>query len=168
MTVPFETLKEAKEYLRANFNVGVKCPCCGQRVQLYRKNISATMAMNLINLYRCARASGVENFYHVSQFHKQRAGSGGGDFAKLRYWELIEEMENDEEKPKKKRTSGFWRITPKGIAFVSGQQVVQKYAQVYNMKVRGFEGAWVTIDECLSEKFNFSELMGFEDESPTY
>lgn len=82
----------------------------------------------------------------------------GGAWAKLRYWELIEEMPKDS-MTTEKRTSGMWRITDKGISFVEGNISVPKYVKLYNQTFYGYEGDDVSIHDVIKEKFNYRELM---------
>jgi len=85
-------------------------------------------------------------------------GEGGGaDFAKLRYWGLIMELENDN--PKKKN-SGIWIITKKGGEFLKSGKQIPKYALIYNGKFLDFDGdEIITIQSALGNKFNYQELM---------
>lgn len=128
------------------------CPECGQTVKLYRRNLYAKPAYQLILLYRLNRDN--FNFHHIKTTGNPAAG--GGDFAKLRFWGLIEEYVNDDPT---KRTSGYWRITDKGRQFVQRKITVSKYVLIYNKEFYGFQGAQVFIDDCLGKRFNYTELM---------
>lgn len=149
----FETLEEAKAFIRENWEKGTACPCCGQLVKLYKRNIYAVMAADLIRLYHLDQSK----YHHIGKFSNKNR-SGGGDFAKLVYWGLVEE----EPKPaddKKKRTSGMWRITEAGKSFAERRLRVPKYAQVYNGKLLGLTGDRVMIDDALGDKFDYDKLM---------
>lgn len=145
-----ETLLEAKEYLRANWEKGVTCPCCKQSVKKYRRAIHSSMCLALINLYKISK--GGKEYHHISDFV-----GNFGDFSKFRYWGLVEEKEKEDGEDK--RTSGYWKITEKGIAFVLGEVKVKSHILIFNKKVYGFDGNDVTIQELLKKKFSYEELM---------
>lgn len=146
-----ETIKEVKEYLRENVDKGVRCPCCNQFVKVYKRGINSTMARILIQFYH---KGGHNEFKHIPTI---MPNVNSGDFAKLRYWNLIEEMPNTNEA---KRTSGFWKITDSGVAFVEGRLTVAKKAHIYNQKLlRLDDSEKVSIQQTLGKHFNYQELM---------
>lgn len=139
------TMKQAKEK-------GADCPVCGQFVKVYKRTINASMAAQLIRAQR--RYGGNESF-HIKDLIE---GEGGGaDFAKLRYWNLIIELHNDN--PFKKN-SGRWQLTEHGCAFVMGFRKIPKYALIYNGRFLDFDGDEnITIQDALGNKFNYQELL---------
>ncbi len=150
------SLKEARLFLKENWEEGAKCPCCSQLVKLYYRNLNSGMALGLITLYKIAPEG---NFIHVpTEFTKRKINNSNTELSKLSYWGLIEEMPQQENSESK--TSGHWKITPNGISFVLGKIKLPKYVKVYNGKVLGFgEGETITITEALGNKFNYAELM---------
>ncbi len=144
-------LAEARQTVRAGWRKGVLCPCCGQMVKLYKRKMYATMIRDLIALYHLRH----DMFHHVTDFCSKKAG--GGDFAKLRYWGLVEES-TIPGKPHK-RKAGFWKITEIGIAFVEGRAFRPQYVLVYNQHARFYEGDNVNVEQALGEDFNYQELM---------
>lgn len=157
----FETLEEVRLFLRENWGKGVNCPCCRQRVQLYKPKLYSTQCVCLINLNR-ERLAGNE-WVHVDKFdYYNTEGKGrarGHNFSEIRYWGLIEQQPASEDS--KTRTSGCWRITQKGIDFVNGKITVQERIRVFNATFYGFEGKQITIKEAMGNKFDYNELMGF-------
>lgn len=147
----FETLEEAKEFLRENWENGVPCPCCKQFVKLYKRKLNSSMARTLINLYRAS--DGLQSWHHHTDFRTE-----SNDYPYLKIWELIEEKEHDPEDTTKKN-SGYWRLTSKGIDFVQDEGTVKSHIRTYNSKFYGFAGKQVNIRECLGKKFNYEELM---------
>lgn len=132
------------------------CPTCNQCVKLYKRPITGTSAETLIGLYHLSMLRGEsDGFFHLREFAKPYYTSVG-DFAKLRYWGLIEELANDNPD---KRTSGFWRITEKGNSFVLGSTQVKKYAWIFNSDIYGFSGPSQTISDRLGNKFSYEKLM---------
>src|SRR5581483_4009600 len=88
------TIAEAKQILRDEWEQGLKCPCCTQFVKLYKRKIYSTPARGLIELYRLHQKNPQQAYFHISDIESMRK-SGGGDFAKLMYWGLVAEKENE-------------------------------------------------------------------------
>lgn len=148
------TLPNAKKYLEQNYEKGCECPACCQMVKLYKRPLNAPMAAGLISLYK----KGNGNFMHITDILDGLKGSnGGGDFAKLRYWGFIEEEANDDSA---KRTSGSWKITPRGKEFVENKMKVPSHVHLYNGKRRGFaQETVVSVISALGKHFDYAELM---------
>lgn len=149
-------VRDAKKYLIENREEGVICPCCNQFYKVYARGIHATMARNLIQLYRKTIADG-DGYYHVNDFAKPY---GGGDFAKLRFWGLIE-AEPDVFDPDKK-SSGMWRITEKGKMFCRNEYSVPKKIIFLDGRMLEEGKEYTHIVECLGKKFSYIELMNGE------
>ena len=131
---------------------GYPCECCDQLVKEYNRPMYKTQLKSLVRLYALDKVEPGQ-FQHIT---KLNTASSGGDFAKLRYWGLIVPKSNDD--PKKKH-SGLWMITRKGIHFASGRRKVPKYARVYNHDLLFLNGPLVSIAEAYGENFNYEELM---------
>lgn len=153
------TLEEAKELLkselREELSKGARCPVCTQFSKMYKRPLYGTIAQDLIRLYRACEFD--SNFYHIGEFSSRKA-SGGGDFAKLVYWGLVEEKEKDEDDTTT-RTSGYWRITGKGELFVQGEITVPSHVKIYDGRCLGLTGEQVSIKDVLGDKFDYEELM---------
>lgn len=147
MLPPTTSLGDAQAWLRDRVDDGVKCPCCTQLAKVYRRTITAPMAMTLIRAYRQNRRL---------WFNLPALAPRGGDDAKLRYWMFIEEMPNENPKT---RTSGWWRITEYGERFVLGELAVPKYAHIYDGRVLKMSGEKIDIKQALKNKFDYAELM---------
>ena len=145
------TIQEAKTFLRDNFKKGTNCPCCGQRVQLYNRKVHAQTAVDFLKLVRMYLKE--PRFYHINEIGPI---NGGGDFAKLRYFKLIEYQENNDTS---KRTSGLWRPTDFGLAVARRERSFPKYAYVFDSKVEYYSDDRVMITDSLGKKFNYDELM---------
>lgn len=149
-TPPFTgnmTLDEAQERLRELVTDGHKCPLCTQFAKVYRRKIHAGMAALLIRMYRNA---GLGWVYLPDVRQDSRDGTG------LAWWGLIEEEKAL--RPDGGRV-GWWKVTLLGEEFALNQQTVPKYANIYDGRCLGHEGAEVTIRDCLGTKFNYDELM---------
>ena len=127
---------------------GVTCPCCTQLAKVYRRTITRDMAEDLIALSKLPAG-----YHHYKEFK-----NGSADLAKLAYWELIEAQPRDTS-DNRKRSSGFWKITDKGIDFVLGIITVPMYARIYDARLLNFVGDQIGIKECLRAEFDFGELM---------
>ena len=140
------------ETLRKARGKGCDCPVCGQFVKVYRRLINSAMAMQLAWAYK---QFGVGKIFHIKDILE---GDGGGaDFAKLRYWGLIAEIENNN--PKKKK-SGQWYVTTQGEYFIKGNNRLFKYALIYDGKFLVFDGdESVSFRDCLGKNFDYQELM---------
>ena len=150
MSVPGNTtIDEVKEWLRERIDDGVECPCCTQFCKVYRRRLSSHTARILIGMWR----AGGQGWVHLPSL-----GLGHADEAKARYWGLIEPQPGlrDDGSPR----TGWWRLTPTGAAFVRGQGKIAKYAYVYDGRVLEMDNSeWVTIEDLLGTKFDYSELM---------
>ena len=144
-----ETLGAAREWLRHRVDEGATCPCCTQFAKVYRRKINAGMAHALIHMYRHAQT---EWFYLPDITSRWQ----GRDEAGLRYWALIEELQ---EKREDGGRAGWWRITPLGHRFVLREVRVPKYARVYDGRCLSLTGEPVSITDALGDKFDYDELM---------
>ena len=148
-----ETIKEAKQYLRENFNKGCSCPTCGQFVRLYKRKLGSPQTKALILLYHKNNDNN-NDWVHVRDITRDLNVTS--DFSKNIYWNLIEEKPLSGED---KKTSGFWRITNKGRAFVEGKLKVKSHVLIYNAKVVGFSEDYTNVVQSLGKKFSYRELM---------
>jgi hypothetical protein len=148
-----ETLGEARRWLRERaMGGGANCPLCHQHAKIYHRPINAAMARMMIDAWRVAGHG---------EFHQPTQVPGpGGDYAKLRYWGLIEDVGKLRADGGK---AGWWRITDLGEAWVRGLIGVPKYVYVYDNKLLRFdqdcEQNW-SIRDALGERFDYEELMG--------
>lgn len=153
-----KTIDEAKKFLRANFEEGTECPCCGQRVQLYKYKMFATSALALLYLYRLDKKYPAEGMFHVSKYAEaiKNEKIRSPHFAELRFWGLIYGLDH---KTKEANSSGYWGITKKGREFVEDKISVPQYVRIFNNKCVRLEGSDITIKDALTNKFDYEELM---------
>lgn len=151
------SLGEARAKLRMLVDEGHTCPCCTQFAKVYKRTIHSSMAQALIRIYRTGHITrdSYNEWVVVADVltHRQVA-----DVAKLAYWELIQPEPEAQRRDGSKRV-GRWRVTSRGLYFVTGQASVPKYARVYDGRVLGWTGEGVTIVDCLGKKFDYRELM---------
>lgn len=143
------TLKEAQAELRKNLEDGGICPCCKQHVQIYSRPITSSMAYALIIFYRYCKEKDLSLAHAESVFKLVNVpASLRGDFSKLRFWGLINFLED-----------GFYNVTKEGEAFVTNQITVLSHVRLYNNKMYGSFGKNVNIKDCLKKKFDLDKLM---------
>lgn len=127
------SLTGAKAWTRQRFRAGdlSYCPCCGQAVKRYARSISSSQikAMSMI-----ADSIGGMTSAQIMQRSKQ----GGGDYAKLAAWGLLDQNS----------ATGYWHITDKGRDFLNGEIQVPKYVFFYNGRVLGRSTELVDVNQC--------------------
>jgi hypothetical protein len=79
-------LGEARSVLRGLVDDGARCPCCTQLAKVYARKINSGQAAGLIRFYRNV---GALRFAHLPTLG---LSSLGGEFARLRFWELSGEV----------------------------------------------------------------------------
>ena len=85
--------------------------------------------------------------------------NGGGDYAKLRYWDLIEKSPKNPDP--KKRSSGLWKLTELGRDFAHNRTTVSVACYYGHPEggVLGFEPEQVNIVDALGKYFDYEKLM---------
>jgi hypothetical protein len=159
------TLEEAKTWLLERLDDGVSCPCCGQFAKRYKRKLNSSMAHALVLFYRHVGAQ--EEYVHVPSIPELRVSGrpGGGDWAKLALWGLVEEKE--EERDDGSKRAGLWRMTHLGVRFVRNQMRVPRCVFLYDGAVMGFDPlTTVSIEDALGDHFNYRELMGYPPDMP--
>ena len=150
----FTTLTAATDWLVENAEQpqGAICPCCGRFDKIYNRKVSQTMIRDLSGLYRYTKRHG-EGFYHYKLF--MPGTTRCGDFGKLALIGLLEQPVNTDAA---KHTSGLWKITEKGKAFVESKLSIPERMIIYHGELietagisRGIRGFW--------PEFNYTELM---------
>ena len=149
------TLAQARDVLRTLIGEGESCPCCSQFAKVYKRRITSPMARALLE-FRKATPDG--SFAHLPTIlQESNCATAHGDFAKLRYWGVIEE--ELAKRPDGGR-SGWWRITAFGEDFIAGRVSVPKYAHIYDGRCLGIDGDQVMFSDALGVTFHYNELMG--------
>lgn len=142
------TLKEAQDELRTLLDEGAKCPCCTQLAKTYKRKVHATMARTLITMYR----KGGRDWVYLPDIPQKSRDSTG-----MAWWKLIEEEKVL--RPDGGR-AGWWRVTEIGEKWLKQEMGIPKYAKVYDGRCLGYDReVYVTIRDCLGEKFDYDELM---------
>lgn len=124
------------------------------------------MAYALILMSCYFRGDQAEEWLHVPKYlsamvadnPRRAVAARGGDWAKMKYWGLIEAKQDirDDGSPR----VGYWKITTLGKQFVDKQVKVPSHVYTYNSESlpRTVE-TMVTIDDALGTKFSYDEIM---------
>jgi hypothetical protein len=160
------TVEEARKWVSDRISFGVRCPCCDQFAKVYRRTMTAAMAQALVSMYRIAERA--DEWVHVpSTLGPTHNAARGGDFAKLRYWGLVRESDGEVIIDGDKKSSGFWKITPQGQAFVRGQVRVPRHIFLYDSVFLRYSDDTIDITEALATSFSYTDLMSGTDPAPT-
>lgn len=148
-----ETLGEAKQFLRDNWEEGCACPCCGQFVKRYTYNLNRSVGLTLIKIFTLHKNHDV--WVHVNTEIRPESG---GYFSIAKHWGLI--VQREKEETDDKRVSGYWAITAKGRKFIVGEITVPKAVEMFDGRVLKFSDEQITIQQCLGDEFSYKQLMG--------
>lgn len=158
MTVDF-----AQRRLSAFMVEGSDCPCCGQHVKMRSESLTRTVVEPLIwmaeNFCLIDWSAGKPQLLKSSwvsvsksaprQFRTSR------HYTRAKYWGLIER--SIEDSVEEQLTSGLWRLTQRGLDFISGIIALPKKALVYLGVERGYDGEQIYIEDALREEFSLKE-----------
>lgn len=158
MTTDPTTLDEARARFRRDLDDGTTCPCCQKHGQRYRRGLNSTMVRELIWL---VNASGpTRRWVNVSEeapahVHRSR------QLPSTAFWHLTEHKPNDDPT---KASSGIWRPTEAGVAFVHRTLKVPKYVHEYGSTPERWSGPSIGVIEALRGRFDYGELMSGGEE----
>lgn len=132
------------------------CQCCGRYAQIYKRSLSETVAWQLIKLHRESfSGEWADGWVHASHLIPE-GQTGVGDLGKAKYFNLIEEKPTTSSKMKK---SGCWRLTPKGVAYVLGVEVIPSYVMVFDDQIIETSDKMESIFATVGRKFDYEQLM---------
>lgn len=136
---------------------GETCSVCNQLAKEYKVRFSVNMAVFLRSLvinYLQNRAEGGEGWIHYKE-----CTFSSRNYPYVAYWNLATTRPDP---AGRKRTSGEWKPTQKGIDFIFNRTRVPLYCYTYNGAATGFDNAnEINISEAFGgEDFDLSELMG--------
>jgi len=153
-----QTLQEARSGWKSTIHGdGGICPCCDRWGKVYSRAINSTMALSLQWLYDANMKAGVRCWVDVPNSAPKEV-LRSNQLATLRWWGLVERELPDPE-DKKRKFSGNWRITLRGMDFVEGRALVPKKVMTYNGDVVGSSDEMTTFEACKGAGFNYSSVM---------
>ena len=151
-----DTLRAAREALFGavfESGKGVDCPCCGRRVQRYKRHINSAMAATLI--WTCREFFRTQDWVPVAR-DGPRLAIKNREYARLRHWGLIEAKPNADPK---KRDSGFWKPTSAAYTYIRREARLPKTKYVFKNTVLGESEETADVVEALGKNFDYAELM---------
>lgn len=150
------------EDLRQDWQDGIKskeganCPCCGRFSKVYKRTINRSIAQSLRWMYQFAKDSGVDAWAYMREQAPQQS-IRANEYTKLLSWGLAEKMPS--EPNSKKKSTGMYRITQKGIDFVEHRVSVPKYVFINKNEVLYVSEELTDFTSCLGEYFDYQDLM---------
>ena len=149
------TLGKARALLRAEFEVGARCPCCNQHVKLYKRRMNSNMAAALIYLSHVEDGRWIHLKDYLMQYRRYFS-----DAPQMRWRGLIERKPRggSDGNP----SAGYYRITAFGRSFVRGDVSARTFLYYYNdspVRRHAPDESTITIGEALGDKFDYQELM---------
>lgn len=129
------------------------------------QRISRSQVGCMMRLYRLhIEKNDWERYFHMADEIKVSV-KVGGNWARLRYWGLIEEKAKQADDGKDTLRSGYWRLTTKGKAFLQAVTVIPKYITLFNADFKGFkdENDTINVRDVFAKKkdFSYSEVMNW-------
>lgn len=148
------TVEVARQWTYSNASEGAVCPCCEQLVKVYRRKLYSTMGYVLLLIHLKQKEHKSNVFLHIpSLLNGKGVAARGGDFAKLKLWDLIEQDANEPE-------GGYYRMTEKGRQFAECRIAVPDALYIYDgALLRWDTKKLVTIVDVLGKKYNYEELV---------
>jgi len=110
------------------------CECCGAKMEEYGITLRKGIVRALVKWYK---KNGLE--YGKKAEVKLSRGEYS-NWAHLRYWGLIE-------RPKSDGRGGTWRVTQKGLDFITGKISLRKKVWTWRNKVQREEGPMTRIQD---------------------
>lgn len=132
---------------------GTHCPCCGRWAKVNGRPFNATMARGLIWL---ARRAGSERRWVDVPKEAPRWLVKSNQISITANWGFVEAKESAD--PKKK-TTGLWRPTHRGVGFVKGRIKVRQRVHTFNNCVVGWSGPEIDVHDALGKNFDYAEVM---------
>lgn len=158
------TLAEMRALVRAKRGEGVECPCCGQFAKVYRRKLASTMARSLVVVFWHQHEHPEAEWVDLTALLLANSMiAANTNAALLKHWGLLEPKGGVREDGSKR--VGLHRITDLGRRFVRAEVRVFKYVFLYDEELLGksdggyARAEFVTIQEALGDRFNYSELM---------
>lgn len=141
---PDAKLRDMIAYIERNREEGVSCPCCGQLVRVYRRQIHRSIAETMILMYQRRRRRWV---YLPDIPQRSR------DFSFAAHWHLVERRRNGDG-----YVEGWWRLTEHGVAWLYNEVDIRRYALIDRGKLLRFEGPWWSIQDALGHGFDIEDI----------
>lgn len=144
-----------REFKMVTKLIAEPCTACGHIPNLFKRQLYGTLVKKLALLYGMDKQY-PGTYHHIKHFTVSsfKFNWTAGDFAKLRYWGLIESNMPYKKKPR----SGMWRITQKGKDFIDGKIEIPRYAYLSDGALKEFSQETVGVRKALGKKFSYDEI----------
>lgn len=152
-----DTLEEARQYVHRNREIGVDCPCCGQKVRQKRYQMTSDISSALVWLVQASMLHKPEGWIHVPS---EAPGwvITNRTYSKGKMWGLLEKHPRGVTE-RHKKTSGVWRPTSLGIDFVFDRVMIPEYVYTYRGKVISVSAEQISIHRSLGTKWDYQKLL---------
>lgn len=151
--------RQAEKFLQQG--VAVRLPIGRLALRFYARPLTMPMVRALIRLKNYHDRHPEAQFAHLSDFN----GPRHGDWARLRWWGLIEEKHNvgllrKDGQPRSDIERGWWRLTGLGHRWLRGDERIPRAAAMFDGQWVG----WVDIDDRVGpldvdKEFSFDSVM---------
>lgn len=149
--------------LREKMARGTSCPCCGQKMKIYKYTITGEMARVLMFLYRLFSEYPNCQPVHLESVLRKAFGTRmprGNKYSLLRHWGLIVRSEKRYSVHLKKEVDGCYSITEKGMRFASGEMQIPKWIYIYDNVCLGVDAEeLIDIQNALGKKFTWADFI---------
>lgn len=151
MAPDIQELRRQHAYAVRRHPAGIICGVCDRKSRVWHREITSVMAACLVVAIH--NTTGPDNLIttaEVAQLMRRwyRATNPVSDWAKLRFWGLIE------------RRGRRWHITDLGVRFARGERLVDRWRLILNNAVIANKGPLVNVQDCLGKRFDLHRLLG--------
>jgi len=157
-------LKMERDQLTDQLKEGANCPTCGQFCKQYKRAFNTNQAIflkSLVKLSLLDTKNGGDGWIHHSEIEYT-----GRDYTMVAHWGLAETARTnpDNNGVRKKKNTGLWKPTTKGIEFVKGECTIPSFLFMFDGKVSNGDGSNpITFGNALGSPFVFSDLFKEDD-----
>lgn len=145
------SLEEARDLVETKIRgKGIHCPCCGKWCKMDKRPINWKMVNALYWIYDNTQLG---DFVDVPR-NAPAWLLASNQHSTLKHWGLVERAPNTDSK---KKHSGLWRVTPKGMQAMMGEPI-PKYAFIFDDRCYGFDGPMILLKD-VKNRFDYAELM---------
>jgi hypothetical protein len=141
------------------------CPVCERKAIRQKRGLNNGMASVLIAFNKAQRdAEGYTHISDVREWRPDKLADGKiqitdhvRDWVKLQLWGLLEKRPPG--RTKDENSTGMWRITTAGHAFLQEKLKVPKYVHDYDNECKEQSGPMFGLRDALGSKFNYWEII---------
>ncbi len=157
------SVDEARTHINKKIAEGVTihCPVCDSLLKRYRRYLDHSKVRTLKILYDYTEKNPTIEWVHIPNVLTELKvkSSRGGDFAKLRFWGLVEPHSGSRLDGSKR--TGLYKITELGKAFVREETKVPAYIYMYQSRLYDVDEKipLISFNESLDIHYDHKEQM---------